>query len=86
MFIKIGFWNSNGMNRDKCKNEDFIRIISAYDIMCLTETWENNDVSNSNIIIPSGYKAFRHSRKDKHKKAKRYSGGIIVLYKQYLHK
>ena len=38
----------------------------------------------SNIIIPSGYSVFDHTRKNKHNKAKGNSGGTLILYKQHL--
>ena len=85
MTIKIGFWNINGLGKKKCKEEDFIKIINGYEIICLTETWGSEDKSNNNFIIPPGYKAFHHNRKNKHKKARRNSGGILILYKKELH-
>ena len=82
MIIKIGFWNINGLGKQKCDEEDLLNIINEYEIICLTETW--GDGKNAlNYNIP-GYKAFHHNRINKHKKAKRNSWGILILYKKEL--
>ena len=36
--MKIAFWNINGLGK-KYKEEDFVRIVNKYDIICLTESW-----------------------------------------------
>ena len=77
--MKIAFWNINGLGR-KYEQEDFLRIVNKYEIICLTETW-GTDKNISNFVIPVGYKAFHHYRRNKHKKAKRNSGGILILRK-----
>ena len=78
--MKIGFWNINGLG-NKLEDENFISILKKYEIICLTETW-GLESNIDNLIIPDGYQAFHHYRKNKHKKAKRNSGGIMVLYKK----
>ena len=53
------------------------------DILCLTETWHSNknDLLNKNkFLCPSGYNFFEKARKKRNKKAKRNSGGIVILY------
>ena len=82
MKFKIGFWNVNGLGKEKFEDEDFIKIVRKYDILCLSETWkEDGKVTPA----PFGYKAKYHNRKQKHAKAKRNSGGILILYKTELH-
>ena len=78
MKLKIGFWNIHGLGNKKYQNEDFLEIINSYDILCLTETWKEDGKS---LPTPKGYKGKHHNRKEKHAKAKRNSGGILVLYK-----
>ena len=80
----IGFWNVNGLGKEKYTNKDFIQIVQKYDILCLTETWRE-DGKNDSASPPKGYKEVRHNRKNKNIKAKRNSGGISILYKTNLH-
>ena len=88
MKIEVGYWNINGLSEDKCREPDFIKAIYKYDIICLTETWEEekNKQKLETIEIPKGYMSLRQIRKNKHKRAKRNSGGILVIYKETLHK
>ena len=81
MKFKVGFWNINGLGKEKFQNEDFVNIVNTYDILCLTETWREDGKS---CLAPKGYKSKYHNRKHKNKKAKRNSGGILVLYKNEL--
>ena len=81
--MKVAFWNINGLG-EKYKEQYFNIIINKYEIICLTETW-GADGKISNFDIPIGYKAFHHNRRNKHKRAKRNSGGILILYKKELH-
>ena len=82
MKFKIGFWNINGLGKEKYRDEDFVNIVNRYDILCLTETWRED---GKNHPAPNGYKGKYHNRKHKNTKAKRNSGGILVLYKNELH-
>ena len=82
MKFKIGFWNKNGLGKEKYQDEDFIKMVNSYDILCLTETWREDGKS---LPTPTGYKGKYHNRKHKHSKAKRNSGGILVLDKNELH-
>ena len=85
MTVSIGFWNINGLGKDKYEDPDFRKIIQNYDILCLTETWREDGKNESNSRPPQGYREKRHNRKQKNKKAKRNSGGISVIYKSFLH-
>ena len=82
MKFKIGFWNVHGLGKEKFQNDSFLKIVNSYDILCLTETWRED---GKTLPIPNGYKGKVHNRKQKHTKAKRNSGGILVLYKTELH-
>ena len=42
MTFKIGFWNVNGLGKEKYESEDFIKLVNHYDILCLTETWRED--------------------------------------------
>ena len=93
MTIKIGFWNINGLGEEKINNPDLKKIITQYDIICLTETWQQEKseyfikLSETNIKkhFP-GFESIKKNRKNKHKKARRNSGGILILYKNELKK
>jgi hypothetical protein len=67
-------WNIDKGLVKKLENDDFISIISAYDIICLTECWISNDV----IVDIHGYEGFTFTRKCG------IGGGIIVLFKSAL--
>ena len=82
MRFKIGFWNVNGLGKEKIQHEDFVNIVNTYDILCLTETWREE---GKKLPTPNGYKGIHHNRKHKNEKAKRNSGGILLLYKNELH-
>ena len=86
MTIKIGFWNINGLAEEKMDNPDFKNIITQYDIICLTETWDKEkNEPNLNIKMQfPGYSSIKRNRKNKHKKARRNSGGILIIYKNAL--
>ena len=91
MTIKIGFWNVNGLGEEKINDPSFQNIINQYDIICLTETWNGERKGNKggNIELENqfpGYSGFKQNRKNKHKKAKRNSGGFLVLYRSTLKK
>ena len=86
MKIEIGFWNINGLSGDKSREPDFINAIYKYNIICITETWEEekNKPKLDTIKIPKGYTSPRQMRKNKHKKARRNSGGILVIHYNHI--
>ena len=86
MGLNVCFWNVNGLAKEKYEDEDFGEIINKYDIVCCTETWWGGNEEKNEYKIPKGYRKIKHNRREKNKKAKRYSGGILVLYKKNLHK
>ena len=88
MTIKIGFWNVNGLGEEKIDDPFFKSIINRYDIICLTETWdkEKNERNTVETNQFPGYSGIKRNRKNKHKRAKRNSGGILLLYKNALKK
>ena len=77
--LSIGSWNINGLG-DKYRDDVFLSCLK-YDINILLETWKGTD---SNLNIPE-FKTLQKCRK-KQKRSKRFSGGIIILYKSKLHK
>ena len=83
MSLKLCFWNINGLSKQKYEDDEFTKIINKYDI-CLTETWQGEEGNINKWKTPDGFKEIRHARKQKHKKAKRLSGGIMILYKSVL--
>ena len=71
--LSIVTWNVNGLS-EKLKDDEFIRIISNNDMICLTETWTS---VQSNIKL-KGYKSVHRIRHKNRRKGRR-SGGIIFL-------
>ena len=73
------------MGQKTC-DPSFTGLIKKYDIIALTETWQTNDACIQNLKenIPDNFLYFQNARKHKHKKSKRNSGGIIVLYQNHL--
>ena len=82
MKLKIGFWNINGLGKEKFEDEEFVNIVNKCDILCLTETWRDDGKEH---LPPKGYKGKYHNRKGKNIRAKRNSGGNLVLYKKEMH-
>ena len=72
-------WNINGL-ADKLKEADVINMIQSHDIIGIVET-KKGDVAKLNT---PGYTAHHFSRPYKHKKAKRYDGGILLLISKNL--
>lgn len=66
------------------ENKEFSEFLVSnnIDILCLQETWTNNDSK----IEMNNYVMYHKPRPFKHKKAKRNSGGIVVFIKDALHK
>ena len=85
--LKIGFLNINGLVGETTFDPDFSEIIKKYDIITLTETWHQKTECINKIKgnFPKDYKFIDNARKNKNKKSKRNSGGILVCYKKRLH-
>ena len=64
----------------KLADTDFLEYIQTYDILFLTEAW-NNQYTNSNI---QGYSVHSGPRPRCSKRAKRDSGGIVIYCKNKL--
>jgi len=79
--IKIGSLNINGSLSKKLDFEDVKKFIKTTDICTIQESWM---LPGEQIQFPS-YKHFKNIRKPKNK-AKRGSGGMIILYKSELEK
>ena len=78
--LKIGFWNVNGLNREKTSEECFQQHIQLFDIIFLLETWHEKG-SADQLHHPPEYLYECVFRKHKKKKG-RASGGILVYYKK----
>ena len=84
--LKIGFFNINGLVEETTFNPDFCDRINKYDIITLTETWHQNSECINKIKenFPKDYNLIDNPRKNRNKKSKRNSGGILVCYKKCL--
>ncbi|CAC5368663.1 unnamed protein product [Mytilus coruscus] len=77
--LKIGMWNIEGLTSEKANDPHFQNIVSKLSIASFVETWIGNE-SIQDISIPNFDLVHTSSRK-KHKKARRYSGGINIFAK-----
>ena len=77
--LSISSWNIQGLG-DKCRDDTFLAFLE-YDINILLESWKGPD---PDFHIP-GFKILQKCRQKK-KRSRRYSGGIVVLYKSKFHK
>jgi exonuclease III len=74
-------WNCQGLN-SKLKDNDFLKLISSYDLCLFSETWLSK--TNCKSINVDGYK-FIHCQGHKfNKRAKRHDGGVSIMYKTQL--
>ena len=84
--LSILTWNLEGLitsdGTNKLRLPMVLNIVHRYDIICLNETWQDND-NNTNL---NGYKQYTSFRSFKHKNAKRNSGGVAVLIKNNIAK
>ena len=79
-----GLLKKNCLGHYEAKTDyvQFQNVIKNVDILCLTETWTCDDnVNNVNI---EGFELFYSHRQEKHKKAKRDYGGVIIFVKKNL--
>ena len=86
-YLKIGFFNINGLVGQTTYNTDLSEIINKYDIITLTETWHKSAECIKKIKgnFPKDYIFIDNARKIRNKKSKRNSGGLLVCYKKCLH-
>ena len=80
--LKVGFWNVNGLPKEKPKEVFFLKQIQLFDIILLSETWHRED-SADKMLHPHGYLYENVYRKNKKRKG-RTSTGILVYYKKEL--
>ncbi|NQY54591.1 MAG: RNA-directed DNA polymerase, partial [Campylobacteraceae bacterium] len=73
--ISISAWNICGAN-NKINDPDFVQHLQLHDIVVLSETFAQNDT-----IKVKGFKSTNVIRNNRHKKAKRSSGGVSILIK-----
>ena len=76
--LNIGCLNINGGLLSKFSSPDILNLIQRHDIFCFVESW-----LPPNGVCPNvhGYTSFRSDRKNKHKKATRHSGGLLMYCK-----
>ena len=77
--MKVLSWNVNGLTEDKLQDDDFLNLISGYDVIFLYESWTRED---SKIEIP-GYSSYNFYRTFQHGRARRCSGGVVVYIRQH---
>ena len=71
------FWNINGLNQDKLRDDILGTLFKKYDIILLSETW-SNEQDDYNL---NGFLYFNYSRKYSHPNSKRNSGGLGIFVK-----
>ena len=81
--LNIAVCNVHGFSSNKAIDDVFLNTISNLDIFSLVETWSGSD--NPEFDIP-GFSLVAHSIRKKHKKARRFSGGISVYVKNEIRK
>ena len=79
-FLKIGMWNIEGLTTEKANDPHFQNIISKLNITSFVETWFGESTQD---IVPPNFELVYSSSRKKHKKARRYSGGISIFAKNY---
>ena len=77
--LKIGMWNIEGLTSEKSNDPHFQDIVSKLSIVSFVETWIGNE-SIQDIVVPN-FELVHSSSRKKHKKARRYSGGINIFAK-----
>ncbi|CAC5405515.1 unnamed protein product [Mytilus coruscus] len=82
--LKIGMWNIEGLTSEKANDPHFQNIVSKLSIASFVETWIGNE-SIQDISIPN-FDLVLSSNRKKHKKARRYSGGINIFAKSSISK
>ena len=78
--MSILTWNCNSLTETKRSDIEFCDIINENDIIFLLESWTN---SKSKLDF-EGYRTINFYRKYQHRRARRSSGGVVLLYKEEL--
>ena len=77
--LKILSWNIEGLNTNngECKMNmpGVLKTVNKFDVICIQETFETEQ---SNLHV-NGFTCFSSHRSYRHKRAKRGSGGVIML-------
>ena len=74
-------WNIHGFSLNKATDADFLEAICNIDVLSLVETWCGGD--NPQIDVPE-FSCITSSTRNKHKKARRFSGGISIYVRNNL--
>ncbi|CAG2198348.1 unnamed protein product [Mytilus edulis] len=77
-------WNIEGLSSEKANDPHFQDIVSKFSIASFVETWIGSE-SIQDISIPN-FELVHSSSRKKHKKARRYSGGINIFAKSSISK
>ena len=80
--VSIVFWNIHSLGY-KLLEPDLRNFLSNFDIVCLCETWLSDlDDNNDKVQLP-GYK-YRLFNRQRIRLQGRHSGGILIMWKDYL--
>ena len=81
--LNFAMWNIEGLTSVKCSDPQFLSYISNFDILSFVETWSNDHNVAANL---PGFQLVDSRNRQKHKKARRNSGGIKVFVKNNIFK
>ena len=73
--LNFGMWNVQGLTQEKNNDPNFNNTINKFSIISFVETW-SGEIHNANI---PNFEFIHSNYRKKHKKAKRYSGGISIF-------
>ena len=81
--LKVGFWNVNGLSREKTSDDYFQKHIQLFDIIFLSETW-HEEGSGDQMHHPNGYLYESIFRKNKKRKGRSTTKKNIKIVYQFL--
>ena len=88
-YIDIGSWNIYGLTEEingskhyKSNEDEFLQILSKFDILCLQETHCGPDIVNH--LTFQGFK-LRHFNRPKSNN-NRFYGGMLIIFREYISK
>ena len=77
--LNIAMWNIEGLTSDKVVDSHFLDIIESMHILSFVETWSSSEASQ--LLHVPNFELIASSSRTKHKRARRYSGGICLYAK-----
>ena len=81
--LNFAMWNIEGLTSVKCTDPHFLSYVSNFDILSFVETWSSDHDVAANL---PGFQLVDSRNRQKHKKARRNSGGIKVFVKNAIFK